>query len=220
MSTSHPITNSFGLMANKKMFINIFYCAIICGYIFVFTFFMEVSNIANKEKDLFINEQIRAKEVMVIGPNGEKLGIKSIKDALTLASYAGFDLVLISPNATPQVCKIMDYNKFKYENKKKQKENQKRQRESNLEMKEYRLSVTIDVHDFNTRIVNSTKYLEKGHKVKISIRFKGREMAHPELGKNVLLRFAETLNSVASIEQAPSLDGRVMYMILAPKKEK
>ncbi len=179
-----------------------------------------MSNIANKEKDLFINEQIRAKEVMVIGPNGEKLGIKSIKDALTLASYAGFDLVLISPTATPQVCKIMDYNKFKYENKKKQKENQKRQRESNLEMKEYRLSVTIDVHDFNTRITNSTKYLEKGHKIKVSIRFKGREMAHPELGKNVLLRFAETLNSVASVEQAPSLEGRVMYMILAPKKEK
>ena len=179
-----------------------------------------MSNIANKEKDLFINEQIRAKEVMVIGPNGEKLGIKSIKDDLTLASYAGFDLVLISPTATPQVCKIMDYNKFKYENKKKQKENQKRQRESNLEMKEYRLSVTIDVHDFNTRITNSTKYLEKGHKIKVSIRFKGREMAHPELGKNVLLRFAETLNSVASVEQAPSLEGRVMYMILAPKKEK
>lgn len=179
-----------------------------------------MSNIANKEKDLFINEQIRAKEVMVIGPNGEKLGIKSIKDALTLASYAGFDLVLISPTSTPQVCKIMDYNKFKYENKKKQKENQKRQRETNLEMKEYRLSVTIDVHDFNTRITNSTKYLEKGHKIKVSIRFKGREMAHPELGKNVLLRFAETLNSVASVEQAPSLDGRVMYMILAPKKEK
>lgn len=179
-----------------------------------------MSNIASKEKDLFINEQIRAKEVMVIGPNGEKLGIKSIKDALTLASYAGFDLVLISPTSTPQVCKIMDYNKFKYENKKKQKENQKRQRESNLEMKEYRLSVTIDVHDFNTRITNSTKYLEKGHKVKVSIRFKGREMAHPELGKNVLLRFAETLNSVASVEQAPSLEGRVMYMILAPKKEK
>ena len=96
---------------------------------------MEVSFIANKEKDLFINEQIRAKEVMVIGPNGEKLGVKPINDALTLASYAGFDLVLISPNASPQVCKIMDYNKYKYENKKRQKENAKKQREANLEMK-------------------------------------------------------------------------------------
>ena len=176
--------------------------------------------IANKEKGLFINEQIRAKEVMVIGPQGEQLGIKSTKDALTLATYAGFDLVLINPNGNPPVAKIMDYNKFKYENKKKQKENIKRQRESNLEMKEYRLSVTIDVHDFNTRVNNSRKYLEKGHKIKVSIRFKGREMAHTDLGKNVLLRFADALGEVSTIEQNPTLDGRVMIMILAPKKEK
>ena len=182
-------------------------------------FFMEVSGIA-KEKDLYINEQIRAKEVMVIGPGGEQLGVKPIKDALTLASYAGFDLVLMNPNANPAVCKIMDYNKFKYENKKKQKENLKKQRESNLEMKEYRLSVTIDKHDFDTRVVASKKYLEKGHKVKVSIRFKGREMAHPELGKDVLLRFAASLEDVAEIEQKPKLDGRVMAIMLMPKKEK
>ena len=168
---------------------------------------------------MYINEQIRAHEVMVIGPNGEKLGIKPIKDALTLAGYAGFDLVLISPNANPQVCKIMDYNKYKYENKKKQKENQKKQRETNLEVKEYRLSVTIDVHDFDTRVRNSSKYLEKGHKVKVSIRFKGREMAHPELGRDVLIRFADALNSVAEIEQQPKLEGRFMTMMLMPKKE-
>lgn len=179
---------------------------------------MEVSIIAGKEKDLFINEQIRAKEVMVIGPNGEQLGVKPIKDALTLANYAGFDLVLMSPNANPPVCKIMDYNKFKYENKKKAKENLKKQRESNLEMKEYRLSVTIDVHDFNTRVKNSSKYLEKGHKVKVSIRFKGREMAHPELGKDVLLRFAEAVEGVAVIEQKPVMEGRFMTMLLAPQK--
>ena len=182
-------------------------------------FFMEVSGIA-KEKDLYINEQIRAKEVMVIGPGGEQLGVKPIKDALTLASYAGFDLVLMNPNANPAVCKIMDYNKFKYENKKKQKENFKKQREANLELKEYRLSVTIDKHDFDTRVVASKKYLEKGHKVKVSIRFKGREMAHPELGKDVLLRFAASLEDVAEIEQKPKLDGRVMAMMLMPKKEK
>lgn len=181
---------------------------------------MEVSVIASRERDLFINEQIRAKEVMVIGPNGEQLGIKPIKDALTLASYAGFDLVLMSPNANPQVCKIMDYNKFKYENKKKQKENAKKQREANLEMKEYRLSVSIDVHDFDTRVKNSSKYLQKGHKVKASIRFKGRELAHPELGKDVLLRFADTLSSVAEMEQKPKMDGRFMSIILAPKKDK
>ncbi len=177
-------------------------------------------SIASKDKDLFINEQIRAKEVMVIGPNGEQLGVKPIKDALTLASYAGFDLVLINQSSNPQVCKIMDYNKYKYENKKKQKENLKKQREANLEMKEYRLSVTIDVHDFNTRVNNSRKYLEKGHKIKVSIRFKGREMAHTDLGKNVLLRFADALGEVSTIEQNPTLDGRVMIMILAPKKEK
>lgn len=179
---------------------------------------MEVSSIASKERDLFINEQIRAKEVMVIGPGGEQLGLKSIKDALTLASYAGFDLVLINPNATPQVCKIMDYNKFKYENKKRQKENMKKQRESNLEVKEYRLSVTIDKHDFDTRVRNSSKYLEKGHKIKVSIRFKGREMAHTELGKDVLIRFAEAVSDVAEIEQQPKLDGKFMTMMLMPKK--
>ena len=169
---------------------------------------------------MYINEQIRAKEVMVIGPNGEKLGVKGIKDALTLAGYAGFDLVLISPNANPPVCKIMDYNKFKYENKKKQKENLKKQRETNLEIKEYRLSVTIDTHDFDTRVRNSSKYLEKGHKVKVLIRFKGREMAHPELGKDVLIRFADALASVAEIEQQPKLEGKFMTMMLMPKKEK
>jgi len=180
---------------------------------------LEVFSIS-KERDLFVNEQIRAKEVMVIGPNGEQLGVKPIKDALTLANYAGFDLVLINPNANPQVCKIMDYNKFKYENKKRQKENLKKQREANLDMKEYRLSVTIDVHDFNTRVNNSRKYLEKGHKIKVSVRFKGREMAHTELGKDVLLRFADALGEVSIVESQPTLDGRVMVMILAPKKEK
>lgn len=157
---------------------------------------------------------------MVIGPNGEQLGTKAIKDALTLASYAGFDLVLINSTSNPPVCKIMDYNRFKYENKKKNKENLKRQRETNLEMKEYRLSVTIDIHDFNTRVKNSAKYLEKGHKVKATVRFKGREMAHTELGRNVLERFASAQDNVAIIEQYPKLDGRIMTMILAPKKEK
>ncbi len=182
--------------------------------------FLEVSHIASKERDLSINEQIRAKEVMVIGPNGEQLGVKSIKDALTLANYAGFDLVLMNTKAEPPVCKIMDYNKFKYENKKKQKENMKRQREANLDVKEYRLSVSIDVHDFNTRVRNAKKYLEKGHKVKASIRFRGREMAHTHLGKDVLLRFAKELEDVAIIESNPTLDGKFMNMLLAPKKEK
>ena len=182
---------------------------------------MEVFNIAaEKKRDMFINEQIKAREVMVIGPNGEQLGTESIQDALTLANFAGFDLVLINPNGKPPVCKIMDYNKHKYETKKKNKENMKKQRETNLEMKEYRLSVTIDIADFNTRVRNSSKYLEKGHRVKVSIKFKGRELAHPELGKEVLVRFANAVGELAEIEQNPKLEGRFMSLILAPKKEK
>lgn len=185
----------------------------------VFTFLIvEVLYIAGKEKDLYINEQIRAKEVMLIGPNGEQLGTKRIQDALTLANYAGFDLVLINSNGNPPVCKIMDYNKFKYESKKRTKENLKKQRETNLEIKEYRLSVTIDIHDFNTKIANSKKYLEKGHKIKVSVRFKGREMMHMDLGRNVLIRFANALENIADVEQQPKTEGRFMTMILMPKK--
>lgn len=188
---------------------------------FVSTFLLEVLSIAIKQKDLYINEQIRAKEVMVIGPNGEQLGLKGIKDALTLASYAGFDLVLISPTSNPQVCKIMDYNKYKYESKKKNKENMKKQRETNLEMKEYRLSVTIDVADFQTRVRNASKYLEKGHKIKVSVKFRGRELAHSELGKDVLLRFANAVVDIATIDTPPKMEGRYMNMILMPTtKEK
>jgi translation initiation factor IF-3 len=188
-----------------------------CKSVHFFNEILEVSTIAQREKDLFINKQIRAKEVMVIGPGGEQLGLKQIADALTLAEYAGFDLVLMNNNAKPPVCKIMDYNKHKYESKKRAKENQKKQRESNLDLKEYRLSVTIDVHDFNTRVKNATKYLEKGHKVKAQIRFKGRELAHTNLGRDVLNRFADATKEIAEVEQSPKLDGRFMTMILKKK---
>lgn len=187
--------------------------------VFTFLMFWEVSHIA-KDREMYVNDQIRAREVMVIGPNGEQLGTKLIKDARTLAEYAGFDLVLINPKTTPPVCKIMDYNKYKYQIKKKKKENMKKQRENNLEMKEYKLSVTIDVHDFNTRVKHAKAYLEKGHRIKASIRFKGRELAHQELGKDVLLRFAAALDDVASIETMPRTDGRIMAMMLSPKKDK
>lgn len=155
---------------------------------------------------------------MVIGPNGEKLGMKNLSDALTLANYAGLDLVLMSGNATPAVAKVMDYNKFKYEKKKKQKEALKKQRENSKEVKEYRLSVTIDVGDFETRRKNAHAYLEKGHKIKAFIRFKGRQLAHPELGVDVLMRFADALSDVADIETKPQMDGRQVFMMLAPKK--
>lgn len=176
-------------------------------------------NIAKNVDELLINENIKIPEVMVIGPNGEKMGLKRIEDALTLANYAGLDLVLMSGNSTPAVVKIMDYNKFKYEKQKKLKETQKKQRESNKELKEYRLSVTIDVGDFETRRRNAQGYLEKGHKIKAFIRFKGRQMARPEQGKDVLLRFADALSEVSVIETEPKLDGRQMSMILAPKNK-
>ncbi len=179
---------------------------------------MEVSNIAKDKNELPINEQIRVNELMVIGPNGEQMGMKNITDALTLANYAGLDLVLMSGNATPAVGKIMDYNKYRYEKAKKLKEAQKRQRENNKDVKEYQLSVTIDIHDFNTRKKNATEYLQKGHKIKATIRFKGRQMAHPELGRDVLLRFANELSDIAEIEAQPKLEGRTMSMLLAPKK--
>ncbi|MBQ4583872.1 MAG: translation initiation factor IF-3 [Bacilli bacterium] len=155
---------------------------------------------------------------MVIGPNGEQMGVKNIKDALTLANYAGLDLVLMSENSTPAVGKIMDYNKYRYEKQKKLKEAQKKQRETNKDIKEYRLSVTIDVGDFETRKRNALDYLKKGHKIKAFIRFKGRQMAHPELGKDVLLRFADSLSEYSDIELQPKLEGRQMSILLAPKK--
>lgn len=146
------------------------------------------------------------------------MGIKSNQDARVLAEYAGFDLVLISTNGKIPVCKLTDYSKFKYEKKKQKKEALKKQRESQLEMKEYRLSPSIDIHDFNTRKVNAERYLVKGHKIKVSIRFKGRQMAHPELGEQMLMRFADSLNEVSEIETKPKMDGKIIYMILAPKK--
>ena len=174
--------------------------------------------IASKERDLFINEQIRAKEVMVIGPNGEQMGVKKLSDALTLANYAGLDLVLMNGNSVPAVGKIMDYNKYRYEKQKKLKESQKKQRESNKDIKEYQLSPNIDVHDFNTRKKNASDYLVKGHKIKVSIRFKGRRIDRPELGKEVMMRFADELSDVSVIESQPKLEGRTMIMLLAPKK--
>lgn len=169
---------------------------------------------------MLINEQIRAREVLVIGPNGEQVGVKNIQDAQTLASYAGLDLVMINPNGNPPVCKVMDYNKFRYEKIKKEKEALKKQRSSTAELKEFRLSPTIDVGDFETKLRNVIKYLEKGDKIKLSIRFKGRQLAHTDLGRQVMNRFMEKLTDLADIEQAPKMDGKMMITLLTPKKEK
>ena len=157
---------------------------------------MEVLSIAKDNNNMLINEQIKVPQVLVIGPNGEQVGIKSIEDARTLASYAALDLVLISPNAEPPVCKVMDYNKFRYERQKKAKEAMKKQKANMSELKEYRLSPVIDVGDFETKLRNATKYLEKGDRIKLTVRFKGRQMAHTELGAEVLNRFAERVQDL------------------------
>ena len=179
---------------------------------------MEVLAIAKQSNEVLINEQINIPEVMVIGPNGEKMGIKKIEDALTLSKYAGLDLVLLNSDPKNPVCKIIDYNKYRYEKQKQIKEAKKKQKEQNLETKEYRLSVTIDVGDFETKVRNAKAYLEKGHKIKVTVRFKGRQLAHPELGREVIMKFAERLADVSDIESMPKMEGRSMQLFLTPKK--
>ncbi len=174
--------------------------------------------IANTKNNLLINEQIKASQVLLIGPNGEQVGVKPLQDALTLASYAGLDLVLMNPNSNPPVCKVMDYNKYKYERAKKEKAALKKQKASIANLKEFRLSPTIDVGDVETKLKNVTKYLQKGDKIKLSIRFKGRQLAHTDLGRDVLVKFADRLKDIADIEQDIKLEMRSMTMILTPKK--
>jgi len=186
----------------------------------LFLYSLEVFYIANQKNNLLINEQIKVPQVLVIGPNGEQTGVKSIKDALTLANYAGLDLVLIGPNGNPPVCKLMDYKKYKYEKSKKEKDALKKQRASMQNLKEFRLSPQIDVGDFETKLKQVSKYLEKGDKIKLTIRFRGRQMAHTELGSDVLVRFADRLKDLAEIESQPKLDGKNMIMLLIPKKTK
>ena len=179
---------------------------------------MEVFYIASKNNNLLINEQIKASHVLVIGPNGEQVGVKPLKDALTLASYANLDLVLMNGNSNPPVCKVMDYNKYRYEKNKKEKEALKKQKANYSETKEFRLSSVIDVGDFETKVKQVTKYLLKGDKIKVTIRFKGRQMTHTELGEDVMNRFAERLSDIATVSDKPKLDGKTMTMMLTPKK--
>lgn len=166
--------------------------------------------------ELFINEQIRDKEVRVIGEDGEQLGIMSSKDALKLAEEAGVDLVKIAPTAKPPVCKIVDYGKFKYEQTRKEKEARKKQK--TVEIKEIRLSPNIDTNDLNTKINAARKFIGKGDRVKITLRFRGREMAHMNNSKHILDDFAEALSDIAVVDKAPKVEGRSMTMFLAEKR--
>ena len=163
-----------------------------------------------------INEQIRDKEVRLIGEDGEQLGVVSSKEALRLAEEAGLDLVKIAPTAKPPVCKIVDYGKFKYEQTRKEKEAKKKQK--TIEIKEIRLSPNIDTNDLNTKINSAKKFIEKGNKVKVTLRFRGREMAHMNQSKYILDDFAEALADVAVVEKAPKVEGRSIGMVLAEKR--
>ncbi len=163
-----------------------------------------------------INEQIRDKEVRLIGENGEQLGIFSSKEAQKMADDAGLDLVKIAPTAKPPVCKIVDYNKFKYEQARKEKEAKKKQK--TVELKEIRLSPNIDTNDLNTKMNAAKKFLSKGNRVKVTLRFRGREMAHMNQSKHILDDFAEQLADIAVVEKAPKVEGRSIGMVLAEKK--
>ena len=163
-----------------------------------------------------INEQIRDREVRLIGADGEQLGIVSSREAQKIADEAGLDLVKIAPNAKPPVCKLVDYGKYKYELVRKEKEAKKKQR--TIEVKEVRLSPNIDVNDLNTKCNAARKFIEKGDKVKVSLRFRGREMAHIDSSKHILEDFAEKLSDIAVVDKAPKLEGRSMTMFLTEKR--
>ncbi len=176
-----------------------------------------ISN-SSKDKGQQINEEIRDKEVRLISATGEQLGIMSSRDALAKAEEANLDLVKISPNADPPVCKLMDYGKYKFEQTKREKEAKKNQRV--VEIKEVRMSPSIDVNDFNTKLRSAQKFLAEGNRVKVTIHFRGREMAHTEIGKDLLMKFAEQCSEVAALDKDPKLEGRFRSILLSAKVSK
>lgn len=169
-------------------------------------------------KEIQINEEINDSEVRVIGPDGSQLGIMSSAQALEIAVKNDLDLVKIAAQAKPAVCKIMDYGKYRFEQAKREKEARKNQHITDV--KEVRLSLNIDTHDFNTKLNNALKFLAKGDKVKVSIRFRGREMGHSEIGYETMRRFAQAAEAGAIVEKPAKLEGRNMLMILTPKPSK
>ena len=173
--------------------------------------------IISTKKELEINEEIRDKEIRVIGADGSQMGIMSAEQALKLAEEANLDLVKIAPTAVPPVCRVMDYGKYRFEQQKKEKENKKNQKV--VETKEVRLSINIDTNDFNTKVNQANKFLKNGDKVKVSIRFRGREMAHSKLGLDVMERFGQAIEG-GTIEKPAKLEGRNMLMFIAPAHNK
>lgn len=165
-----------------------------------------------------VNDGIRAREVRLIGANGDQLGVKSRTEALHLADDAGLDLVLVAPKAKPPVAKILDYGKYRFEMQKKDRESRKKQKV--ISVKEVRLSPTIETNDFNTKLKNAKKFLAKGEKVRVSIRFKGRAITHKEIGRDVLEKMAKALGEDAEVTQNPKMEGRSMFLMLSPKEDK
>ena len=170
------------------------------------------------KQELQINEEIRDKELRVINSDGTQLGIMALNNALKLAAEQNLDLVKIAPQAKPPVCKIMDYGKYRFEQAKREKEAKKNQH--TVEIKEIRLSLNIDTHDFETKVNHAKRFLESGNKVKVSIRFRGRQMAHPENGLVTMSKFSEACQEFSSVEKPAKLEGRSMLMFLAPKTKK
>ncbi|USS86747.1 translation initiation factor IF-3 [Fructilactobacillus cliffordii] len=164
-----------------------------------------------------VNDGIKAREMMVIDDQGNKLGLKSKAEAMQIAEDANLDLVLVAPNAKPAVAKILDYGKYRFNRQKKEREARKKQK--TVSVKEIRLSPTIDTNDFNTKLKNAQKFLTKGEKVRVSIRFKGRAITHKEIGRNVLNRMADALSDIATVTQRAKMDGRSMFLMLAPSNK-
>ena len=187
-------------------------------FLYAFFHFRRYKTIStnNNVKDLPINDEIKVPEVRVIGANNEQLGVMKLDDAKAYAYNNGVDLVLIVPNAAPPVCRAIDYGKFCFERDKREKEAKKKQ--VIVKVKEVQLSCRIEKHDFDTRVNHAKKFLAEGNKVKAVVRFKGREMAHTELGKEVILKFMDALNGFGASEKKPTLDGRYMSVILSPVK--
>ncbi|WP_084147937.1 translation initiation factor IF-3 [Deinococcus frigens] len=169
----------------------------------------------NIAKDHKVNEQIRVRQIRLIGGEGEQVGIIDTREAMNMAREAGMDLVMVSPQAVPPVCRLLDYGRFRYEQQQNEKENRKRARAQ--EVKAIKFRVKIDAHDFNTKAGHVRRFLEEGHKVKVTIMFRGRERTHPELGERILVRVAETLADVGVPESNPSMMGMDMNMIMTPR---
>ena len=183
----------------------------------IFCFWRYKAISTNNNKDLPINDEIRVPEVRVIGANNEQLGIMKIDDARTYAYNNNVDLVLIVPNATPPVCRAIDYGKFCFERDKREKEAKKKQ--VIVKVKEVQLSCRIEQHDFDTRVNQAKRFLGEGNKVKAVVRFKGREMAHQELGRDVITKFQNALEGVGAADKKPSLEGRFMSIVISPVKQ-